>query len=116
MSLYDDMRLTADSLLSDFKQGTIEIGTTVSVAGVTPLAAPTITTTWTEYNGVARGVSSKYVDNLTILTTDLMITMQADATPQVGGLCRLDGSIRNIIRVDNIPGAGTVVAKRVFIR
>lgn len=116
MGFYNDMRATADSLLSDLGQGTIEIGTTASVAGATPLDPPTVTTTWVEYNGVARGVSSQFVDNLTILATDLMAMMQADALAVVGGLIRLDGTVRNIVRVDIIPAVGTIVAKRVFIR
>lgn len=113
---YAALKLGADGMIQNAKQGTIEIGTSVSVAGATPLSAPTVTTTWEEFNGVARGVSAKYVDGQTILATDLMAILEADATPAVGKLIRLDGSIRNIIRVDNIPAIGTVVAKRVFIR
>ena len=116
MSLYADMQAMADSMLSEFSQGTIEIGTTSSAAGATPLDAPTVTTTWKTYNGVARGVSSQFVDNLTVLGTDLMAILQADATAAVGNLARIDGEIRNIVRVDNIPAAGIAVAKRVFIR
>lgn len=116
MTIYDDMLGTANSLLSDFKQGKIEIGATSAIEGATPLDAPTITTSWVEYDGVARGVSAQFVDNLTILGTDLMAILQADATAASGGLCRLDGVVRNIVRVDNIPAVGVAVAKRVFIR
>lgn len=113
---YARLKSSADRMIGNAAQGTIEIGATVSVDGVTPLDAPTVTTTWTEYNGVARGVSLKYVDGETILSTDLQLIIEADTTASVGGFVRIDGNIRNIIRIDNIPAAGTVVAKRVFVR
>lgn len=113
---YARLKSSADRMIVNAKQGTIEIGASVSVAGATPLAPPTVTTTWASYDGVARGVSAKYVDGQTILATDLMVILEADATPAVGKLMRIDGVIRNIVRVDNIPAAGLTVAKRVFIR
>lgn len=113
---YSRLKSSADRMIGNAAQGTIEIGTTASVAGATPLDAPTVTTTWEEVNGVARGVSFKYVDNQTILATDLMAILDADAGATVGGLVRIDGAVRNVVRVDNIPAAGLTVAKRVFIR
>lgn len=113
---YARLKASADRMIANAEQGTIEIGTTASVDGVTPLDAPTVTTTWEEVNGVARGVSFKYVDNQTILATDLMVILEADADADVGKMARIDGVVRNIVRVDNIPAAGFTVAKRVFIR
>jgi len=113
---YARLKTTADKLLSNASQGTVEIGVTVSTPGATDIDPPTVTTTWEAYDAAVRGVSAKYVDGQTILATDLMAIIEADAGATVGGLIRLDGVARNIVRVDNIPGAGTVVARRVFIR
>jgi hypothetical protein len=113
---YARLKTTADNLLSGASQGTVEIGTTVSTPGATDIDAPSVATTWEAFDAVVRGVSSKYVDGKTVLATDLMAIIEADAEAEVGGLIRLDGVARNIVRVDNIPGAGTVVAQRVFIR
>lgn len=113
---YARLKLTADRLLSNASQGTVEIGTTTAVAGATAIDPPTVTTTWEAFDAAVRGVSFQYVDGQTILATDLMAIMQADAPVAVGKLCRVDGVARNIIRVDNIPGAGVVVARRVFLR
>lgn len=113
---YARLRTVADRLLDNASQGTVEIGATVSTPGATAIDPPSVVTTWTAYDAVARGVSFKYVDGQTILATDLMAIIQADAPAEVGGLARVDGVARNIVRVDNIPAAGTVVAKRVFLR
>jgi len=113
---YARLRTVADRLLDNASQGTVEIGATASTPGATAIDPPSVVTTWTPYDTVVRGVSFKYVDGQTILSTDQMAIMEADAPAAVGGLMRVDGAVRNIVRVDNIPGAGAVVAKRVFIR
>ena len=113
---YARLKTTADKLLDGASQGTVEIGTTSVTPGATAIDPPNVATTWEAFDAVVRGVSSKYVDGQTILATDQMSIMQADAPAAVGKLCRVDGVARNIIRVDNIPGAGVVVARRVFIR
>ena len=113
---YARLKTTADKLLSNASQGTVEIGATVSTPGATAIDPPSVVTTWEAYDAAVRGVSSKYVDGQTILATDLMAIIEADAGATVGGLIRLDGVARNTVRVDNIPGAGVVVAQRVFIR
>lgn len=113
---YARLKLTADKLLDGASQGTVEVGTTTATPGATATDPPTVTTTWEAFDAVVRGVSSKYVDGQTILATDQMCIIEADANVSVGKLLRVDGVARNTIRVDNIPGAGVVVAKRVFLR
>lgn len=113
---YASLKLKADGIIGRLSQGAFEIGAVSSANGATELDAPIVSITWQKYDAAIRGVSSQYVDGQTILTTDLMAVIEADAAPEVGGLVRLDGSIRNIIRVDNIPAIGVAVAKRVFIR
>lgn len=113
---YTRIKATADRLISNVSQGTLEHGVTVTTPGTTHLDAPTQTTQWETYNGVARGASLKYVDGSTILATDLQLLLEADTPVLVGHRIRIDGAVRNVIRVDNIPAAGIVAAKRVFVR
>lgn len=113
---YTRIKATADRLLASANQGTLEHGVTVTVEGLDPLDPPTQTTQWETYNGVSRGASFKYVDGETILATDLQLLLQADTPVAVGHRIRIDGIIRNVVRVDNIPASGIVAAKRVFIR
>ena len=50
------------------------------------------------------------------LATDLQLLLEADTPVLVGHRIRIDGTVRNVIRIDNIPAAGIVAAKRVFVR
>ena len=113
---YARIKATADRLIGGAAQGTLEHGITVTTPGATPIDAPTRTTQWETYNGVARGASLKYVDGSTILATDLQLLLEADTPVLVGNRIRIDGIVRNVVRVDNIPAAGIVAAKRVFVR
>ena len=113
---YTRIKATADRLIGNASQGTLEHGITVTTPGATPLDAPTQTTQWETYHGVARGASLKYVDGSTILATDLQLLLEGDTPVLVGHRVRIDSIVRNVIRIDNIPAAGIVAAKRVFVR
>ena len=113
---YASIKATADRLLTNASQGTLEHGITVTTPGATPLDAPTQTTQWETYHGVVRGASLKYVDGSTILATDLQLLLEAATPVSVGHRIRIDGIVRSVIRIDNIPAAGIVAAKRVFVR
>jgi hypothetical protein len=67
--------------------------------------------------GVAKGVSSKYVDGSSILATDLEVTLQADAvnvTPE--SQLTLDGKSAQVLRVMKVPPSGVTVVYRGFVR
>lgn len=113
---YTRLRGVADRLLTTHGQGTIDASETTTVAGLTPIDPPTVTTTWELTHGVARGVSQKYIDNVRILTSDLMLIVQASADVQVGHMVRIDGVEKNVLQVENIPAAGVAVCKRVIVR
>jgi len=117
MAFYGDLKATADRLLVQYKQGTVEIGRTVSTPGAQAWGAPTLTTTYTEINAVVRGVSSKFVDGVMVLATDLqMVASIGDYDPQPGDKIRIDGANVTMIRMDKIPAAGTTVAWRFIVR
>lgn len=113
---YNRIKATSDRLIGGAAQGTLEHGITVTTPGARPIDAPTRSTQWENYNGIARGASLKYVDGSTVLATDLQLLLQADTPVSVGHMIRIDGIIRNVVRIDNIPAAGIVAAKRVFVR
>lgn len=114
---YLRMQAMASRLLDGAAQGEISVVSQVtSVDGATDLDRPTVTRTYEITSGVARGVSSKYVDGETILATDLQIVLRHDATVAVGDIIKIDNVSRAVVRLENIPAAGTVCAKRVFVR
>lgn len=114
---YNRMQAVASRLLNVAAQGEISVvGQVTRIPGPTPLSPPTITTTYELTSCVARGVSSKYVDGETIIATDLQLVLRYDAEVAVGDIIKIDNASRAVIRVDHIPAAGTVCAKRVFVR
>jgi hypothetical protein len=117
MSLYTDLRNVASGLLREFSQGVVEIGKPVTVPGANEWTPPTTTIQWTRVNAVARGVSQKYVDGVSIVATDLQLTVDMGAyDPAAGDRIRIDGKQVSVLRFDRIPAAGEVVAWRVFVR
>jgi hypothetical protein len=114
---YLRMQSMASRLLDGAAQGEIStVAQVVSVPGATPLDAPTVTRTYELTSGVARGVSSKYVDGETILATDLQLVLRHDAEVKVGDIIKIDNVNRAVVRLENIPASGIVCAKRVFVR
>jgi len=114
---YNRLRETATRLLDDNKQGVIEyVGSETITAGATPLDMPTIVRVYALTSGVARGVSFKFVDGQTILMTDLQVLVRFDADVSVGDMLRIDGVNHVVVRADNIPAAGTPLARRLIVR
>lgn len=123
---YGKLKLVADSLIAKFKQGEASAADSASTPGATPLDPPTVSTSWLDFDATAfRGVSSKYLINrasgaddttTTLLETDLQAIVEADAPISVGQIVRLDGVSHTIVRIDNIPAIGTIVARRMFVR
>lgn len=114
---YAYLKTVADGLISGFKQGTFETGTTTSTPGAEDYLPPTVTTSYFEFDGSAfRGVSSKYLNDTSLIATDLQGMVVADAPVEVGQFVKLDDVVHTVIRVDRIPSVGIVVAKRIFVR
>jgi hypothetical protein len=114
VAIYDRLRQTTARLLPRFKQGTVEIGTPVTVPGANPWDAPFTVIQWQEVNAVVRGVSAQYVDNVNIVATDKQVLFQGEI--DAGDKVRIDGQVCAVLRVDYIPGAGQAIATRVFVR
>lgn len=114
---YARLKSSADGLIAKFRQGTTETGTATVTAGPSPLDDPTVTMAWVEFDATAfRGVSSQYLNDTTLLSSDLQAIIDADAPVVVGQQVRLDDVPHAVIRVDKIPASGVTVAKRIFVR
>lgn len=111
---YTKMKSTADRLLERFAQGDTQAVTVVTIPPAQSWEDPVETETRTTIDAVVRGVSSQFVDGVTILATDLQV-LSSSAIP-TGARLEIDGSTRVIIRHDKIPAAGVTVAHRYFVR
>ena len=120
-SFYGNLQSTAKRLMKQFKQGAV-----YHVRDGDPTGDP-----WNPQPGVpietpvdatVSGVSQMYVgqplENGTMISqSDLVVTIpDFGLAPLLGDRIKLDGVIKNIIKIDRIPAAGTVIAWRVFIR
>lgn len=111
---YNKMKATADRLLNRFAQGLIEY---VSVAITPPTNSwddPIEVITRTPVDAVARGVSSQFVDGVTILATDLQVI--SSSPMPVGSRMEIDGKAVVVVRYDKLPAAGVTVAHRYIVR
>jgi hypothetical protein len=117
---YSRMQGTASRLMQRFKQGTIVLtrpGT--ETPGPNPWDPPVVgDPVEHELDGVAKGVSAEFVDGTTILATDIQIT--CSVPPVVPSIetdaMTVDGKSVTLLRIDQIPAAGTPVAYRLFVR
>lgn len=117
---YARMQGTASRLLEKFKQGTVVLIRT------TP-GEPDPETPWIpiedevdeyELKAVAKGVDQRFVDGTTILATDLeIVAAVAEVEPSMEtDTLTVDGKAVTVIRKEQIPAAGTVVAWRFIVR
>ena len=117
VSFYSDMAGMAKDMLTEYNQGTIDIGRTVVTAGANSWDAPSSVTTYLTVMGIVRGVSRQFVDGVTIMATDLqVIAYIADYEPLPGDLMEIDGNPVAVLRQDKIPGAGTTACWRFIVR
>jgi len=113
---YQEMQGIAADLLGEFKQGVIQY------VGIVPGNGPPDNPGETQetpvaVDAVARGVSFKYIDGSTVLTTDLQITMPGNGVePDPAGFMIVDGRRAKIVQVVRKPAAGIVAAYTVIFR
>ena len=114
--LYTRMRGRATRLLDKYGQGSVAYIQPGSVSG--PGYAPVVGTPTTHtLDATVTGVAQQYVDGTTILATDLMVMCSVfGAEPTVAGHLTIDGRTLQIVRVDRVPAAGTVIVWRLFVR
>lgn len=117
MSIYDELKNVASEVLKDFKQS--EISLVQLTPGSGPADDPGIpTTTITELDAVARGVSFKYVQNGLAVASDIQVTAAVleGVTPSVNDFVRIDGIDHKIIQDISTPAAGTRCVWKFVVR
>lgn len=117
MDIYGDM---ADALSSEmdqvFSQGTLvylELGTDTGPEWDPQPGEPT------EYQckGTAKGVQSKYIQEGYISASDIQcLVTPFEVEPDNTGKLSIDGKLKEIIQVNRIPAAGTLIAWRIFCK
>lgn len=129
MGFYDELAAMAADLLKPDAAGGLGQGAVVLVR-VTPGAVnpaepwvPVAPTTATEtLRAAVRGVSKELVgaegeNGVVIVATDLQVIAAVPVLAyQPGDRITIDGAAVNILRVDNIPAAGTRAAIRFIVR
>lgn len=113
---YTAMQGVATSLLTRFKQGVITYSIHADETGDDWDPEVWDVTTYT-LNGTAKGVSDEYVDGKTILASDYEVTTAVfDVTPTVIGSIAIDGEELQIVKLWQVPAAGTPVAWKFIVR
>lgn len=116
MSIYQRSQKTASRLLGQFAQGSVAYVVTQEEPGAEPWDPPTITEARLPMDAAVKGVQAFQADTL-VTMDDLVVTCAVfDAEPAVGGIVEIDGDQHQVLRVERIPAAGTVVAWRVFVK
>lgn len=117
MTIYQEMQDIAADVLNEFKQGVIEFGRVTPGNGPVDNPGPS-STVWTPYDGTARGVRSKYVEDGLAVASDLQTIMPAKLgiVPHQRDFVRIDGVPYKIVHVIAKPEAGTAVVYTLIIR
>lgn len=127
--VYSDMAGVARELLAPTSDGGLGQGAiqlvryTPGANGPNPWDPPEPPTrTVTPLQAAARGVSEKFIGvevapNMVIVASDLqVIAAPWDGTYEPGDVLEIDGKPVTVLRIDNIPAAGTVSAIRFIVR
>ena len=114
---YGRLASTSTRLLGvdNFNQGDIVSVEVTTTAGTGKFDPPSEGTTATKIHGVSKGVSSKYVDGVNILMTDLEVTLEPTVI-DVGSRLTMDGKAVTVLRVMQVPPTGVTVVTRVLVR
>ena len=113
---YGRLQGTASRLMAQFKQGQVVYTITGAPTGPAWNPTPGAPVSYT-LDATVQGVEADYVDGSLILATDKQVTCAVFAVePSLAGTITIDGKVCQIVRVDKVPGAGTVIAWRIFVR
>lgn len=113
---YGRLQGTASRLMAKFSQGQAVYTITGPSTGPEWNPTPGAPVSYT-LDATVQGVEADYVDGSLILATDKQVTCAVFAVePSLAGTITIDGKVCQIVRVDKVPGAGTVIAWRIFVR
>lgn len=117
MTIYDDLQQLTKDLMKEFKQGTAKLITITPGTGPADNPGTSTETTYT-IEAVAKGVSKKYMDNSSVVASDLEVISSVldGVTPSEKDFIELDGTRYKIIRDISVPAMGTKVAWKFIVR
>lgn len=117
MTIYDELQSIASEIMSEFKQGT------VNLIKITPGTGPAdnpgaATSVSHSLDAVVKGVSFKYVSQGLAVSSDLEITASVidSVIPSEKDFIQIDGTQYKIVQLINIPAAGTQVTWKFIVR
>lgn len=115
MSLYDDMRVIATELLTEFKQGSM------ALLQHTPASGPPHNPgnpSWLRlpFDGTANGVSAYMLQDTLVQSSDRVVIVPAAITPTIKDRIEIGGVSYQIIKAIPKPAAGDPVVWQVVVR
>lgn len=121
---YGLMQKTATRLMQRFKQGTVILTriTPGTPDPETPWLPATPTTASHTLNATVAAVTvdqanAKYIDGTTITSADLVVTCAVPAVvPLMSDTLSIDGVVRTIKKIVQLPAAGVAVAYKLFVQ
>lgn len=113
---YKEMQGVATELLAEFNQGVIKY-IAPSATGGDPFNPTQGASTEYTLDAVARGVEFKYIREGYISASDIQVTAAVfDVEPKMNGTVEIDGKEKQIIAIQQIPAAGTVLSWLIFCK
>lgn len=118
MSIYDDLQSVTSEIMSEFKQGSINLVQFIHPEDSTPDNPGEPEEVLTELNGTVKGVSYKYLKDSFITTSDLEITTSVvnGIFPSENDFLEIDGNRYKILQFMSLPAAGTPCAWKFIAR
>lgn len=115
MSIYDELRPVAASLLKEFKQGEVQL---VNIVTSGDPDSPTNLETVIDLDAVCSGVSYRYVKDGFALESDLTVTASVvdGVNPSMNDFIMVDGVQYKIIRDISPPAAGNKIVWKFIVR
>jgi hypothetical protein len=118
MSIYDDLQTVTSEIMTEFKQGLIQLVQFVYPEDSTPDNPGEPEEVLTELDGTVKGVSYKYLKDSFITTSDKEVTTAVvnDIIPSENDFIEIDGVRYKILQFQPLPSAGTACAWKFIVR
>ena len=118
MSIYDDLQTVTSEIMTEFKQGLIQLVQFVYPEDSTPDNPGEPEEVLTELDGTVKGVSYKYLKDSFITTSDKEVTTAVilGVEPSENDFIEIDGARYKILQFQPLPSAGTTCAWKFIVR
>ena len=118
MSIYDDLQSVTSEILSEFKQGSIQLVHFKQSEDSTPDNPEEEEEVLTELDGTVKGVSFKYLKDTFITVSDKEVTtaVVTGIEPSENDFIDIDGSRYKVLKFEALPSAGTACAWKFIVR